>query len=89
MANRNGAGSITVYAPDAIGNALPARTVSGPNTGLFVPCGVALDSAGNIYVANSDSITVYTPNASGNVAPVRTIRGNNTGLQGPLLISVR
>jgi 6-phosphogluconolactonase (cycloisomerase 2 family) len=69
--------SITVYAPDATGNATPLRTIRGPSTGLFYPEGVALDSAGNLYVANfeGNTITVYAPGATGDVAPIRSISG--------------
>src|SRR2546427_9489988 len=63
VANSN---SIAVYPPGASGNVAPARTISGTNTGLDFPFGVALDSAGNLYAANSrvKSITVYPPGAS-------------------------
>src|SRR5205814_1008297 len=46
--------SITVYAAGASGNATPTATIAGGNTGLCVPIGIALDGAGNIYVANND-----------------------------------
>lgn len=38
-----------------------ASTIAGPNTGLNVPIGVAVDSSQNIYVSNSGgkSVTVY------------------------------
>jgi hypothetical protein len=51
------------------------RVLSGSLTGLSQPVGIAFDSTGNLYVANSgnNTITVYAPNSSGNVAPIRTI----------------
>lgn len=75
-------GSVTVFDPSANGNAAPVRTISGSLTGLSGPCGIALDGAGKLYVANSygDSITVYNANANGNVVPIQTISGSNTGL---------
>lgn len=83
--HRGGPHSVIVYAPGASGNVAPLRTISGPLTGLNSVQGVALDVAGNIYVANSTTfdITVHTRGASGNVAPIRTIRGANTGLSAP------
>jgi hypothetical protein len=86
-------GSITVYAPGAQGNAAPTRVISGQNTGLVDPVGMALDSAGYLYVANgyfvpdqmdnndftlTGEVLVFAPGASGDVAPVRTISGSKT-----------
>jgi sugar lactone lactonase YvrE len=72
-----------VYA--ASGNTAPTRTITGCNTGLQDPLGIARDAAGNLYVANggASTITVYDPAASGDVAPTRTIAGGNTGLTNP------
>jgi len=61
-------------------------TIAGSNTGLQEPIGIALDGAGNIYIANalSNTITVYAAGASGNATPTATI---NTGLNGPTAIT--
>ncbi len=97
-----GNNSITVYAPSAGGppgspaaNVAPIRIISGASTELSNPWGVALDTAGNLYVTNSNSITVYAPGAGGppgspaaNVAPLRSISGARTGLQGPIGVAV-
>jgi len=91
---RKGGGSIDIYVPGAGGRAGSAeanvatrRTINGTETGLNQPSGVALDSAGNLYVANESSITVYAPDVGGfydspkaNVPPIRTISGANTRL---------
>jgi hypothetical protein len=69
--------SVTIYAAGSNGNVAPTATISGPLTQLKQPSGVAVDSIGNIYVANDvsadgkhlDSITVYPPGSNGNVAP--------------------
>lgn len=89
-------GSITIYAPGAQGNVAPTRVIAGHNTGLVDPVGLALDSAGYLYVANGYFITdqtgnntftgeilVFAPGANGDVAPVRTISGSNTLFTGP------
>lgn len=82
--------SITEYAPNANGNAAPTVTISGSNTGLDQPRGLALDAAGNIYVANflGNSITEYAVGASGNATPIATIAGPDTGLQIPAGIAL-
>lgn len=91
------AGSLTVYPAGSSGNVSPSATVSGAATGVNGPGGVALDSSGNIYVANcgsncgstgSGSITVYSPGSKGNVPPIATIIGSNTGLNSPRGIAI-
>jgi sugar lactone lactonase YvrE len=91
--------SITVYPGGSNANASPMAVI-GPSasglggstdiTGLNGPDGIAVDSAGEIYVANEQvgsdgkgSITIYAPGSNGKVAPVRTIRGANTGVHNP------
>jgi sugar lactone lactonase YvrE len=77
--------SITVYAVGATGNAAPSVTITGSNTGLRNPDGIAVDAAGQFYVtnANGPSITVYAASAAGNAMPLATIAGGNTGLNSP------
>jgi sugar lactone lactonase YvrE len=90
-----GANTVTVYPAGSNGNVAPSATISGSNTGLLVPWGIALDSSKNIYVANdgssvgqSDSVTVYPAGSNGNVTPSATISGTNTGLDSPGGIAV-
>ncbi len=47
--------------------------------------GAAVDSNGNLYVADfsSSTVTVYPAGSDGNVAPSATIGGPNTGLNTP------
>jgi len=88
---RTGHYSITVYAAGATGNTAPTAVISGSNTGLNEPEGIALDPVnGDIYVANSNggpsdrgTVTIYAPGSNGNVAPIGTIAGAATGLDGP------
>jgi DNA-binding beta-propeller fold protein YncE len=58
----------------------PTSSISGVGTGLNGPSGVALDSTGKIYVANSGgtSITIYAASASGNATPAAPISGAAT-----------
>lgn len=97
--NNNGgpdnAGSITVYASDANGNVAPkaviANDAKGGRTQFKSPAGLALDSAGNMYVTNQassigatpDCVTIYAAGKFGNVAPMAMIAGSHTGLNRP------
>jgi hypothetical protein len=90
-----GSDSVTIYAAGSNGNVAPMATISGPLTQLNLPSGIAVDSSGNIYVANDgsdgggvDSITVFSPGSSGNVAPAFTISGALTGLSQPAGIAL-
>ncbi len=85
-----GADAITVYPAGSNGNVVPSATIDGSKTGLDFPAGIALDSSGNIYVANdgsedggTDTVTVYPAGSNGNVAPSATVSGSNTGLDDP------
>jgi len=73
------------YGPTGAGLA----TIFGFNTQLNAPHGIALDPAGNIYVANTgaNSILVFASGANNNVSPLRTISGSATGLSAPTGLS--
>jgi sugar lactone lactonase YvrE len=87
-------GAITVYPAGSNGDVPPSATIVGAATGLIYPAGIALDSSGDIYVANDGatvyagstpvtyppSITIYPADSVGNAAPSATITGTNTGL---------
>ncbi len=88
-------GSITVYPPDANGNITPKATIADgvhdKQTQLNTPKGLALDSAGNIYVTNAsgiDSINIFAAGKFGHVAPMAVISGAHTGLNLPHGIGV-
>ena len=74
------------------GNVAPAgNTISGDATDLNFPYDMAIDSAGNIYVANylGNSVTVYdVGHQSGNVTPKRNIAGAATLLSSPVGVAV-
>jgi hypothetical protein len=96
--------NLNVYAANRVGsfNEAPLATIGGDNSGISDPFAVAVDAAGEIYVANSlvnvgfsgqttpGSITVYAANPTGtlNAAPLGTIIGGNTGLNAPEGVSV-
>jgi 6-phosphogluconolactonase (cycloisomerase 2 family) len=77
--------SITIYDPEANGNASPIRTISGANTGLSTPANLIVDGLGQLYVSNytGGTIAVFAWGASGNATPIRTISGPNTGFTRP------
>lgn len=82
-------GAIDVFAAGANGRVAPIRQIIGSNT-LLTVCqtrvGIAVDSAGNIYVTNwdgptqtgTDPVLVFSSTANGNVAPRQILSGSNT-----------
>jgi hypothetical protein len=72
--------NIIVFAPGSNGNAAPVRSISGSATQLREPGALALDVAGNLYVANAGSVLVFAPGANGNVAPSAVLAGPATSL---------
>jgi hypothetical protein len=91
-ANVNGyyQASITVYPAGEYGNLAPTQTISGPDTDMGIPNGIAVDSAGNIYVTNwfagtpcVGSITVYAAGSNGDASPIAQIKGKKTRLCAP------
>jgi len=87
-ASAGGADSYQVYAAAASGSSVPTNTVTG--AGLSTPVGIAVDSKGNVYVANNgnNSVSIFAANSNGNVAPTSTISGSSTGLANPTGLTV-
>ena len=68
--------TVDEFFPTDNGNVTPFSTISGPDTGLGLPHGVAVGIDGSIYVSNDalpGSVTVYGPGSSGDAVPARTI----------------
>ncbi len=72
-------GNVLVFSSTATGNAAPSNTLGGANTSIGIPWGVAVDSAGNLYVSsfnepsNSSLVVQFAPGATGNATPTRTL----------------
>jgi hypothetical protein len=86
FAENTGTSSITVYAPQASGDASPICTITGPDTGLLHNDDMSIEPDGTLVVGNFQdaagdpgAITVYPAGSCGDVAPVRTIAGSSTG----------
>src|ERR1022692_67670 len=77
--------SILIFNSSANGNVPPTSTIGGPATTINGIAGLALDSAGNIYVSNIPfeqnslpEILEFSAGSTGNVSPIRTISGSAT-----------
>jgi sugar lactone lactonase YvrE len=75
--------AIRIYALDESGKFAPAAAIAGGNTRLadFVD-GIAVDAAGQMYVASGRAIVIFAANATGNATPLATIGGLDSGLSG-------
>ena len=79
--------SITIYASMGSGGTPPTQTVSGSNTMLSNPQGLAVDVGGNLWVSEYDANAVLFfaggNQANGNVKPWVILQGDKTALSGP------
>jgi hypothetical protein len=81
--------AILIFDSSSTGNVPPTNTLSGSNTMIDDVTGVALDDAGNIYVANGNvmgstpSILEFSAGSTGNVAPIRILSGSATTMVSP------
>jgi hypothetical protein len=93
--NCDGTESVYVYSEGSTGDVAPVATISGGNTGLCYPYGIALDSSGDIYVADdyAESVFVFPPLGSStgllNEFPSATITGPLTQLGEPEFVAIQ
>ncbi|GAC1405184.1 MAG: hypothetical protein NVSMB64_09600 [Candidatus Velthaea sp.] len=80
--------NVLSFAPTADGNAAPLRSLT--SGALDGPYGVAIDTAGKIYVASvgNGSVAIFAPSANGASTPIAVIAGSRTGLQSPVAVAV-
>ncbi|MDO9380747.1 MAG: fibronectin type III domain-containing protein [Nocardioidaceae bacterium] len=84
VSNAGGNGSITVYAPNANGDAAPVTRILGPAGSLLGARGLDVSPGGAVTVAvATGSVVTFGPSASGTAAPVETIKGAATTLAAP------
>jgi hypothetical protein len=79
-------------------NLKPTFIITGPNTGVVTPTGIAVDSSGNIYVSDQGNIAlgkvpailVFHPTTRGLItsAPIRRICGRKTNLNAPTDVKI-
>jgi Beta-propeller repeat len=88
-------GSVTVYPAGSSGDEVPTVTITSNYSGIDYASGIAVDSTGNIYVANESggaekdgSITIYSAGSYAAGPPIATITGDNTGISNPFGIAV-
>jgi hypothetical protein len=92
--NLSGDDRVTVYAAGSSGNVTPIQTISGSNTGLSDILGIAVGTAGDIFVSSSGGgsgsghVSVFAAGANGNVAPSQSISGPLTGIDQPYGLAV-
>jgi hypothetical protein len=70
---QNASPEILEFSAGSTGNIAPTRTISGPATTMTSIGGLALDSAGNIYVLNDLNLLKFAPSATGDAAPIAAI----------------
>jgi sugar lactone lactonase YvrE len=85
-----GTPSVTVYAAGSSGDASPIATISGSNTRLALPLGVALEPGGTIDVVQGSPsrITKYPSGSDGDITPTATVGGVATQLATPRQIAI-
>jgi hypothetical protein len=89
VANQIGS-TLTEFGPGAWGNIAPIARLSGTNTKIHGPFGVALDGAGNLFATSdsTNSFEEYAAGATGNMAPITRVIGTNTDMHGPTGIAI-
>lgn len=82
-------GSVNVYSADSANDASPIAIISGPDTQLDHPLGVAVDASGRIYVSSqTPGITIYQAGSQGDAAPIATISGPGSQFMNPAGIAL-
>lgn len=80
MVHNAGPNAIEAYRTSDNGNVASTLTISGSHTRLKWGNGIAVDSAGAIYVANQKNVLILAPGAHGNVSPTAIIAGKKTSI---------
>jgi len=78
---------ISVFPSTANGDVAPTKVITMTGIATFTPGQIAVDSAGNIYVAATDPlapgvILIFASNSTGTVPPTSTLAGSETTFDG-------
>jgi len=70
-------GRVEWFSGGANGNLTPDRVITGPDTGIHDPHGVALDGSGRVFVSDrtSNQIVVFAAEATGDATPIARLGG--------------
>jgi hypothetical protein len=81
---------ITIYPAGSDGITVPKAVITGANTGLYSPRGIALDADGNMCVTSvNNSVRVFASGSDGNVAPIAAFTDPTTwGYGEPYAIAI-
>jgi hypothetical protein len=73
----NGRGRLEWFSGGANGNLVPDRVITGDETGIHDPRGVALDGSGRVFVADrtSNQVLVFDADVKGDATPVVRLGG--------------
>jgi hypothetical protein len=85
-----GSETVNVYAPNPSGTINEAPLASIKTT-IGASFGIAVDSAGYLYVTNDEDIAVYAPNVAGDVdmQPLASFSGSRFSLSSAVAVAVR
>lgn len=80
---------LRVFAYDTSGDVAPVKVLGDSGTGIAGPSAVALDEAGNLYVANAidNSVSVFPRGWTSGQSPTKVLKGGATGLASPVAIA--
>ena len=87
----SGSDSVTIYNPGKKANIKPKRKISGANTKLSNPEGVAVDAHGNVFVVGNENpgiVTKYSRKQKGDATPRAEITGTTTQMVFPFGIAL-
>lgn len=82
-------GSVTVYDSGwASGATPPVKVLSGGESSLLLPSGVAFDSSGQMYVVSAYGMAIYPEDWAETTKPLAIIAGPSAGLDGPTKVAI-
>lgn len=82
--------TIAVFGASATGATAAVKSIAGGSTGIYIPTGIAVDTAGDIFVSDADpaltpfggSILEFAATASGNAVPLGALTSTTQVFEG-------